>query len=412
MSTRIAIDAQLSFGGESGGVEQFVMELVRALGQLDDGSEEYLVIARAGESEWLRPHLGRNQRLVVRQVALQERLRSSLGPLRKPARRLWRIARHALEAKVSQSNGFYENLGADLLHFPHQKFVHSGLKTIYNPHDLQHQHYPQFFSSEELSERQAVYAAGCTFAQAVAADSRWVKEDLVRQLRLDPGKVFAIPMAAPTAMDAELSDDAIGDVKRRLELPENFVLYPAQTWRHKNHTRLLQALALLRDRDRIRLSLVCTGKRNDFWPTLQKQVDALELTGQVQFLGFVQPLDLHVLYRLAQFVIYPSLFEGGGLPILEAFAEATPIACSAAASMPEYAGDAALLFDPTSAKDISAALKQMATDAGLRAGLTARGRERIKAFTWERTARAYRAIYRMLAGTLSTAEDRQLIAEC
>ncbi len=406
---RIAIDAQVTPGGEQGGVEQFVMSLIHALGKLDDGLEEYVIIVRPKHVNWLKPYLGGNQHLIVRS-SNWDSVRNALGPLRKPARRLLQRARRALAVSLPESNGFYELLGAEVLHIPHQRFVRCLIPTIYNPHDLQYLHYPQFFMPAEIAEREIVYSAGCRYAQTVATDSQWVRHDVVRQFEISPDKVFAIPMGSPTTLYAALTDQDVVNVKRGFRLPETFALYPAQTWKHKNHPRLLEAIASLRDRDGIIINLVCTGKRGDFWHALQKQVRHLGLVNQVQFLGFVTPVEIRALYHLAQFIMYPSLFEGGGLPILEAFYEGTPVACSSVTSLPEYAGDAALFFNPTSTESIANALKQMTTNSDLRAELTQRGNARIKQFTWERTAKMYRALYRKVAGRPLSMEDQELLA--
>jgi len=130
----------------------------------------------------------------------------------------------------------------------------------------------------------------------------------------------------------------------------------------------------------------------------------------VRFLDFVSSSELRALYHLAQFVVFPSLFEGGGFPVLEAFREETPIACSAVTSLPEYGGDAILLFDPTSVESIAQAIHRMTMDVQLRTKLRQRGAARISSFTWERTAKMYRALYRKVAGHPLTDEERHSLA--
>jgi glycosyltransferase involved in cell wall biosynthesis len=175
--------------------------------------------------------------------------------------------------------------------------------------------------------------------------------------------------------------------------------------------QLLEALALLRARDNLIVNLICTGAQNEFYRVVAQRVRALQLETQVRFLGFVEPAELRTLYHLAQFVIHPSLFEGGGLPILEAFNEGAPVACANTTSLPEYAGDAALYFDSTSVENIADAAKQMITDAALRASLRERGHARVQSFTWERTARMYRALYRKIAGQELSADDHALLEQ-
>jgi glycosyltransferase involved in cell wall biosynthesis len=243
----------------------------------------------------------------------------------------------------------------------------------------------------------------------VAVEARCVRDDLIRHYAIEEHKIHVIPMAAPSALYGGLGDAVLADVRRKYELPQSFMLYPAQTWAHKNHARLLQALRLVREQHQLSLQLVCTGRRNDYWPNVQRVVNDLGLTGQVRFLDFVSPTDLRALYRLAQFLVFPSLFEGGAFPLLEAFREGTPAACSAVTSLPEYGGDAALYFDPTSTPSIAAAIMRMATDPELRATLRRRASARSRLFDWERTARGYRALYRKAAGRPLSAEDQHLL---
>lgn len=157
---------------------------------------------------------------------------------------------------------------------------------------------------------------------------------------------------------------------------------------------------------------MCTGTQNQFWPNIERRRRELKLEGQVRFLGFVQPAELRALYHLSEFVVLPSLFEGGGFPVLEAFREGAPVACSAATALPEYGGDAVLLFDASSVDSIAGALRRMHAEPSLRLSLRRRGAERIRCFPWDRTARAYRALYRKAAGRQLSDEERRLLEEC
>jgi glycosyltransferase involved in cell wall biosynthesis len=416
---RVAIDAQIYPGGGWGGIEQFVLGLVSALGQLDDAADEYIIVGHWRKRDWLKPLLAANQQLVGAPVFASEVSKLMLGPFRKSAGRLYRQVRRlsagtlGIAAEpVPHSNGFYESLGVEVVHFPYQHFVKCNLPTVYSPHDLQHLHYPQFFSHDEYLRREAIVSGGCRAANAIATDSQWVKNDIVSRYGVDVKRVYVIPMAPATERRGEIKLDLLERVKNKFRLPSLFALYPAQTWAHKNHIGLLQALALLRDREGLRVNLVCVGKQTNFWRSIRDQIRALRFGDQVHFLGFVQAEELRALYHLAQFVIFPSLFEGGGLPVLEAFQEGTPVACSAVTSLPEYAGDAALLFDPASVDSLANAIKRMATDEVLRQMLCARGASQVQRFSWQRTAMTYRALYRKVAGQALTDADQALLAEC
>lgn len=420
---RIAINAQLLPNHGAGGVKSVLVGLVSALGQLSDGPEDYVIIGPRQEPDWLRPYLGPNQRIVSRPQpppapsTQQERLKQCLGPLRPVVGQLWRWAFPSPPSQpgrawpeVPISDGFYESLGCDVIHFPFQHFVLCALPTIYNPHDLQHLRYPQFFTSSMIAWRETIYRTGCHLAHTVVVGSDWVKEDVVRHYRVDPDKVQVIPWAPPTQAYPAPSPSMLPTMKARYQLQLPFAFYPAMTWEHKNHLRLLEALARLRDQESLVVRLVCTGNRYPgHWPRIEEHLHTFNLNAQVQFLGMVPPEDLRAIYRLAQFVVVPTLFEAASGPVFEAWQEGIPVACSTVTSLPEQAGDAALLFDAVSVEAIAHAVRRMATDEDLRAELIRKGERRLQDFSWERTAKAYRAVYRQAARRPLTDEDHWLL---
>jgi len=247
-------------------------------------------------------------------------------------------------------------------------------------------------------------------AQTVAVGSNWIKRDLVRNYRIDADKIQVIPWAPPTKAYSSPSDEYVGSTADRYELQRPFAFYPAMTWEHKNHLRLLDALAHLRDQESMTVRLVCTGRRHpSFWPRIEATLERLKLQDQVQFLGMVSPEELRAIYRLAQFVVVPTLFEAASGPVFEAWQEGTPVACSTVTSLPEQVGDAALLFDPYSVVAIAESVRRMATDEVLRKDLAQKGMRRLQDFSWERTAKAYRAVYRRAARQRLTEEDIHLL---
>jgi len=420
----VAIDAQLLPNSGSGGVESAMIGLIRALGQLDDGTEEYIIVGPWQDPDWLKPYLGPSQRTVSgpqppeRKPRPLEPFKRALGPLRPFVRAIWRelfpvpqplLIRQWPEVPVSE--GFYESLGCDVIHFPSQGFTLCALPTIYNPHDLQHLHYPQFFTPSTIAWRETVYPAGCHLAHTVVVGSHWVKQDIVRHYRVRPGKIQVIPLAPPTQAYPDPRPETLSSVQKKYNLKLPFCLYPAMTWEHKNHLRLLEALAYLRDREGLMVRLICTGKRIPyFWPRIEERLNALKLGDQVRFLDMVLPAELRAIYRLAQFVVVPTLFEAASGPVAEAWQEGVPVACSKVTSLPEQTGDAALLFGPFSVEVTVDAVHRMATDEQLRSRLTRKGKRRLKNFSWERTAKAYRAVYRRAARRPLTDEDRWLLS--
>jgi|SoiMethySBSTD1v2_1073268.scaffolds.fasta_scaffold80469_3 glycosyltransferase involved in cell wall biosynthesis len=422
---RVAIDAQV-VPWRNGGVATVLTALIRALGRLPDGDEHYTVVARnSEEASFWAPFLGREQSLVDAEEH-QRRLRVPSGhrvALKRWIKRgLWRVARPMIDPilaranserqwpEVPVSNGFYESLGCDVLHFPWQHYVLCALPTIFNPHDLQHLHYPQFFSTRDLVHRETIYPAGCRLSQSVVVGSQWAKEDIVSQYGVDPRKIQVVPEAPPSSHAGEPSAERLDGVRAKYGLPNDFLLYPAITWPHKNHLRLFEALAVLRDRRQITVPLVCTGSPHQpLWPHLQSTVKELGLDGQVWFAGFVSDDDLRAFQRLARGLIIPSLFEASSLPIFDAWLDGVPVGCSNATALPEQVRDAALLFDPTDVNAIGDAVVRIMVDEEMRSDLRARGYGRLKDFDLMRTAKAYRAVYRRVGRRALTEEDRWLL---
>jgi glycosyltransferase involved in cell wall biosynthesis len=308
------------------------------------------------------------------------------------------------------SEGFYESLGCDVLHFPTQWFALAALPTVYNPHDLQHRHYPQFFSGSDLATRETFYRAGCELSQTVVVGSEWIKQDVVKQYRVHPDKVQVIPWAPPTQQYPYIDDEQVSEARSRLELPVNYALYPAVTWPHKNHLRLFDALAELRNNRGLRVNLVCTGARDEnHWPHVERRLRELNLEAQVRFLGFLSESDLRAVYRSAAFLVLPTLFEADSCPIHEAWSEGLAVASSNHTALPDQVGDAGLLFDANNPSAIADAIQSLATDVNLRRELVERGYRRVRDFDWERTAKAYRAVYRRAARATLGDEDRWLL---
>jgi glycosyltransferase involved in cell wall biosynthesis len=235
--------------------------------------------------------------------------------------------------------------------------------------DVQHELYPRFFSRAELLYRRAVYGWTIRRSRIVITISAHAARGLVERLGLDPARVRPIHLG----LDHERfrPDESVPR--------EEFLLYPALPWPHKNHARLFEAFARVRAR-RPGLRLVLTG-----WD--RPAPEGVEARGRVPAEELVR------LYRSAAAVVFPSLYEGFGQPPLEAMACGCPVACSTAASLPEVVGDAARLFDPESVDDLAAAIEDVldAPEEWARRGL-----ERAKQFSWDECARKHEAVYREL----------------
>jgi glycosyltransferase involved in cell wall biosynthesis len=296
------------------------------------------------------------------------------------------------------------------MHFTFQTGFLTRIPSIYHPHDLQHVHLPENFTWLQRRARDASYRVLCVQASMVAVASRWVMRDVVEHLGVPEEKVRVIPLAPIVEHYAQPDAAAITRLRAALALPERFALYPAQTWPHKNHLRLLEAMALVRERFGYTIPLVACGRKSDFAAEIERHARKLSLGGALHLVGFVEPEQLQALYGMARCVVVPSLFEAASFPLWEAFRNRVPAACANVTSLPEQAGDAALLFDPRDTRGMADALARVWGDESLRARLVENGLKRLTLFSLERTARLFRAHYRRLAGRAIPEEDAALMA--
>jgi glycosyltransferase involved in cell wall biosynthesis len=260
----------------------------------------------------------------------------------------------------------------DAIHFP----LSIMLPRIERPaaaatiHDLQHELHPQFFPRAEVVYRRIVYGWTVRRSRVVIAISDHARETLIERYGLEPERVRTIHLG----IDQERFRP---DGRAR----EPFLLYPANRWPHKNHNRLFDAFGLVR-RERPELRLVLTGSGHDRAP----------LPERIEARGHVSDDELVELYRGAACLVFPSLYEGFGLPPLEAMACGCPVAVAQTTSLPEVCGDAAEYFDPLSVGDMAAAILRALDGRHVEEGLA-----RAASFTWDACARAHDAVYRELA---------------
>jgi glycosyltransferase involved in cell wall biosynthesis len=410
---RVCLDARL-VSGEFGGVEQVIIGLADGLSRLVDSPDEYMFLVDPGHDEWLRPYLGGPCRLLVsdRLGAAGRGADGFVGRQgRRVVRRLRRIAGRPAAGRqaLAVADGAVERAGPDVMHFTMQIGFRTTIPSIYQPWDLQHLHLPEFFTPEIIANRELTYRALCDQAETVVVMSRWIKHDFVEKYALPEDKVQVVPLAPVIDAYRKPSPGDLAETRARFGLPETFALYPAKAWSHKNHLRLLKALKLLREEHGLAVPVVCTGAQNGLEVPVREAAAALGVADQVIFTGYLGTVELRSIYGLARLLVFPSLFEGFGMPILEAFAAELPVACSNVTSLPDLAGSAARLFDPRDTSAIAAAVRELWTDESRRQELRRRGLTRAAAFSWDRTARIYRAHYRRLVGRALTDEDADLL---
>jgi glycosyltransferase involved in cell wall biosynthesis len=235
--------------------------------------------------------------------------------------------------------------------------------------DLQHLTFPEFFSQETFETREALFRASVEHADHVICISRFTLDELHRHYGVRRDKMSVIWATPSRSCRIPLRSEELKRVLRVFQIDFPFLFYPAHNWPHKNHVRLLEAFSRAQPDLPSNLRLVLTGGTIDHGVNLSDLAAKMGLEGRIRHLGYVTPFQLAALYRAAYALIFPSLFEGFGMPVAEAMLSGCPVACANSTSLPEVAGDAALLFDPHSVESIAAAIGEITTNEKLREDL-------------------------------------------
>lgn len=371
MPTRIAIDARKL---HDFGIGTYIRNILIELSRLDRNTE-YVVLCRPDDLE-SGDALGGNFRMVPETAptySIAEQLKIPLS-----------LARE----------------GVQLVHEPH--YVLPPLvrcRSVVTIHDCIHLMFPEY-----LPNRLAYYyAKGSMWTATHKADriltvSEASKRDILRFFDVPPEKVVVAYNAIDERFLTPADPERMELVKQRYQLEHPFVLYVGNIKPHKNLERLIDAFGRARSRCHDDLKLIIIGDEISKYPPLRQAVHKHKLDKHVRFLGF-QPLEtLSVFYRLARAFVFPSLYEGFGLPPLEAMACGAPVVTSNVSSLPEITGGAALLVDPCNEDAIAEAMTRAVMDESLRAELIRKGQQRARAFSWKQSVQTIHEIYMQVAG--------------
>jgi len=271
------------------------------------------------------------------------------------------------------------------------------IPTVITVHDLIFRHLPAHHKSLNRWYLNLTMPLYCRRATHIIAISECTRRDLIAAYGISPGKITVVHEAADPRFCPQTSE-AVADelhptaVRARYNLPDRYLLFVGTIEPRKNLARLLAAFEAAHA-EGLTDGLVIVGRRgwlyDDFFAALERS----PARSSVILPGYVPDEDLPAFYAGAQALVFPSLYEGFGLPVLEAMACGTPVTCSATSSLPEIAGDAALHFDPGSVESITTAVCHLLDDANLRAALRQRGFEQAARFSWDRVAASTRAVY-------------------
>lgn len=365
----IRLGVYLSAEPRSGGAFQYGQTLLETLALLPRA--EYEVVCAHSTSAW-KPHVERAGFLGLevsypRINQIYDRVLRNIGVWPGLWRRVAPLVSPVVRRLLAESRDLWIFPAQDSLSY---QLPAPALVTIF---DLMHRYersFPEVGGLGRAWRRDIHYRNICRWSAGIIVDSEVGRRQVEESYGVDPAIVHVMPFAAPTYLSSPPVDPPaiLPSV-----LPHKYLFYPAQFWEHKNHERLLRAVALS-VADAPDIALVLAGSPKNGYDRVRQVTRELGLEDRVTFLGYVPDSLMAVLYRRARALVMPTFFGPTNIPPLEAFACDCPVACSNIYGMPEQVGDAALLFDPTSIKEIAATILRLWRDDDLCASLVARGR--------------------------------------
>jgi len=367
---KIGIDAH-ALGSHLGGNETYIRNVIRALGEVDPGGDYTL---------FLSPH--------------------SLGAPIAGAERMRRVVVRPHNPLVRIPVTFSLALARERIDVVHVQYVAPPVcpaRVVVSVHDIAYERYPQFFTPGEVARFRALVPLTIRKAAAVLTLSEYSKRDIVRRYNVPPDKITVTYLAADPMFQPIHDEGRLADARARYGTGERFILSVGNLQPRKNLRTLIDAYVRLRRAGATRHKLVLVGKRAWLSDDIFAAARASGYADELVFTGYVPDEDLVALYNAADLFVYPSIFEGFGLPPLEAMACGTPVVCSNTSSFPEVVSDAALTVDPLDVDGLAEAMSQALHDATLRERLSAQGPRRAALFFWEHTARITLDTYRSAA---------------
>ena len=371
---RIALDYTAAYE-QGGGIGRYVREIVNALARQPADFEYRLFVSGVSDA---KP-------LPQKPATHFSWKPTRISPLN--LARLWQRARIPLPIEFFTGR-------ADLYHATDFVLPPVHTRSLLTVHDLSFVRVPETASPPLKRYLDVVVPRSVQRADHVLADSQATKDDLI-ELYGTPAEKITVLLSG---VDARFKPTQGANVRQKYNIPARPYIFSVGTVQpRKNYARLIHALAAVRARG-LDVGLVIAGGKGWLDDPIYAAIADAGMGDYVQFIGFADDADLPALYSDALITALPSLYEGFGFPVIESMACGTPVLTSTVSSLPEVAGDAAIMVEPTGLEAIAEGLERLITDEALRAQLVERGLARAKQFTWERTAEQLHAIYVQMTG--------------
>ncbi len=379
---RFAVDAH-AIGCHLTGNEVYVRNLLNSFALLDDSSQFIAYLSADDAREWVPD--GFRQRRVARNPFL--RLGADLS------RRLYQDR-------------------PDLLHVQYTAPLVCPVPVVVSVHDVSFSEHPEFFTVARAAQLRWTVRRTVRRAARIVTGSEFSRRAIVRTYGVDPDNIVVIPNAAPAMFRPLAREAAAASVWSRFRIPGPFLLTVGDLQPRKNQLGLIQAFAeMIRAHPELPHRLVLAGKETWFAPRIHRAAETSGVSDRIHFTGFVCDADLLQLYNACEFFVFPSFYEGFGLPVLEAMACARAVTCSNASALVEVVDAAAILFDPDSTGQMVRAMLDLLLDAELRARMERIGLQRAAQFSWQKTAQRTLEVYHEVAGGRArAARERYSIA--
>ncbi len=282
----------------------------------------------------------------------------------------------------------------DIFHGPSFMLpVINSCKSIITVHDLTFIRYPESFTISTKIYYWLFFKRSLKNANMIIADSEATKKDIIKYFNIHPRKIEIIYLGVDDKFKVIKNKSLIVNVRKKYKLPESFFLFTGVLSPRKNIEGALRAFSSLKTKHKF----VVVGAKGWLYKSIFDIVEKLKINEKVIFTGYIDADDLHLVYNAAEALVFPSFYEGFGLPILEAMACGCPVITSNISSMPEVAGDAAILVNPRNIEQISVAMKTIVTNRAMKIQLIKKGLIQAKKFTWEKTAKETKALYERVA---------------
>jgi glycosyltransferase involved in cell wall biosynthesis len=366
---RFSVDAH-AIGCHLTGNEVYIRNLLHEFARLDDGNDLIAYISKQGVEASLP------QRIQTRRVSQNPFKRLGLD-----------LPEHLRRDRP------------DLLHVQYTGPVFSAAPLVVSVHDVSYLEYPQYFTRFRSAQLRLTVQRTLRRAARVLTPSEFSRRAILRHYRLEEDRVVVVPNAVAAQFRPIEREVARAAIQRKFGFSRPFVLTVGDLQPRKNHLGLLLAFEdVLRAEPQLPHDLVFVGKETWYSPELHRAVERSALRDRVRFTGFVEDADVVQFYGASDLFVFPSFYEGFGLPILEAMACGRAVACSKLTAMPEVANAAGILFDPGSREEIARAMLDVLRDPELRARLERLGVQRAAGFSWEKSAARTLQVYYDVAG--------------